>query len=445
MNTSNLRNIENGTCTNQVPCSSWLSSNEDKRSANHEEFVALIGESVNQLTSEERNTAHEELHGVSDEVTEDPDSVETWLQQIGSLLNAIGKKTAYETAYFMNRSYVTNRDFQMMFLRADRYDPRAASKRMIAFFDIKKTLFGEDKLVKTITLDDLDEEAKESLQAGDLQILPYTDMAGRRIVLTVPRLRRVWNIKSEMRAKYYITMNLLESQQTQKKGAMMVHYEVGPANEKKHTAGIPKISKLAFTLPVFWGGCHICCNDFTTYAIGKSVISILPQLIRAKLRIHYGSPQEIQYALSAFGIPHGHIPLSVADEPVLGNHLMWYRQCLLRERKDSLHSEPPEHSFTDPTPKDVLFGKMRSNGGNRGLRRLVKSLLPRYDAGFKAAKTEMTGSVVTTVQQDGGRFLKKDKDYDRWIKVSDNEACQKVAHMFRNARRASNPGSSNSH
>jgi hypothetical protein len=90
------------------------------------------------------------------------------------------------------------------------------------------------------------------------------------------------------------------------------------------------------------------------------------------------------------------------------------------------------------------FGKMRSNnGGNRSLRRLVKKK-PRYDAGFKAAKTEMTGTVVTTVQQDGGRFLKKE-DYDRWIKVSDNEACEKVAHMFRNARRASNPGSSNSH
>lgn len=392
---------------------------------------------MGQLSNEERNVAHEELHGVSDEITEDPVSVEKWLEEMDSHLNVMGKNTAYETASSMNRSYMANRDFRLMFLRADRYDARAAAKRLIECCDIKKQLFGDAKLVKNITLDDLDDEAKESLQAGDLQILPYTDMAGRRIVLTVPHLRRVWNLESEMRAKYYLTMQLLESKQTQLRGAMMVHYEVGHHNEKKHLAGMPKISKLAFTLPVFWGGCHICFDDFKTFAVCKSVIAILPRLIRAKLRVHYGSPQEIQYALAAFGIPHGHIPLSATDEPVLDFHLMWYSQCLLREINERSFAVPPGHAFIDPSPKDILFGKMRSNGGNRSLRRLVKTLSPRYDGAHKAAKTEVTSTVVDAVRKEGGRFLKKDKDYDRWIEVSDDEAREKVSHMFRNARRAS--------
>ena len=78
-----------------------------------------------------------------------------------------------------------------MFLRADRYDPREAAERMIRFLDLKKELFGTQKLVKEITLDDFDEDDMETLRSGYMQVPPYKDMAGRTILVGMLKLRKM--------------------------------------------------------------------------------------------------------------------------------------------------------------------------------------------------------------------------------------------------------------
>ena len=72
-------------------------------------------------------------------------------------LQNIKSNTAYALAEAMSRKYVSSRRLRMMFLRADRYNSEDAAERMIRFFDLKESLFGVHKLVKDITLDDLDE------------------------------------------------------------------------------------------------------------------------------------------------------------------------------------------------------------------------------------------------------------------------------------------------
>ena len=50
-----------------------------------------------------------------------------------------------------------------MFLRAERFDAPKAAIRLVNHFEGKLVLFGEDKLVKRITLDDLEEEDIEEI------------------------------------------------------------------------------------------------------------------------------------------------------------------------------------------------------------------------------------------------------------------------------------------
>jgi hypothetical protein len=78
----------------------------------------------------------------------------------------------------------------MMFLRADRYAPKDAAERMVRFFEMKKSLFGADKLVKDITLEDLDKDDMDALKTGCVQVSPMTDMAGKPIVVSLGKLRR---------------------------------------------------------------------------------------------------------------------------------------------------------------------------------------------------------------------------------------------------------------
>jgi hypothetical protein len=72
--------------------------------------------------------------------------------------------------------------------------------------------------VKNITLDDLDEYDKEWLQQGSLQVLPKCDRTGRQIVVNIKGLGRPRTLENELRAKFYLLMTLLESEEGQQKG-----------------------------------------------------------------------------------------------------------------------------------------------------------------------------------------------------------------------------------
>ena len=119
------------------------------------------------------------------------------------------KLTPYEQAYQMSPEYVTSRSFQLSFLRADQFDPKAAAQRILLHFETKKELFcdscsgsgsGEEDsnieiLGRDVTFDDLtDEERTWSYTSNDgaghfMRFLRERDTAGRPIMLI--RIARV--------------------------------------------------------------------------------------------------------------------------------------------------------------------------------------------------------------------------------------------------------------
>ena len=166
-----------------------------------EEIDALVAAELSQLSAEEREKVFEDIHGVVGEVNgEDWSFMNSCLDELENHLITKKKGTAYALAESLSKEYVTNKDFCVMFLRADDYDPNDAAERMIQFFELKKTLFGTDKLVKDITLDDLDSGSIECLKSGCAQISPHKDTAGRTVLVftyTKRRFERVENLVSD--------------------------------------------------------------------------------------------------------------------------------------------------------------------------------------------------------------------------------------------------------
>ena len=123
--------------------------------------------------------------------------------------------TPYEQAYRTSPEYVTSRSFQLSFLRADRFDPKAAAQRIRLHFETKKELFcsggsGEadsniDILGRDVTLDDLtDEERKCYSTSNDgsghfMRFLDGRDMAGRPILFGRTARLNFENLFSEVR------------------------------------------------------------------------------------------------------------------------------------------------------------------------------------------------------------------------------------------------------
>lgn len=169
------------------------------------EMDRIIAKEMTDLSMQEREKAENDVHGIGNEGEENPLQVQTGLLQLEHHLDYMKKGTVYEEAENQDYNYVSNRKFRLMFLRADRYNPKEAAERMIRFFDLKKSLFGTEKLVKDITMDDLDEDDMETLRSGYMQLPAYCDMAGRTILVGMLKLRKM---KTELNAVSTITKEM---------------------------------------------------------------------------------------------------------------------------------------------------------------------------------------------------------------------------------------------
>lgn len=143
---------------------------------------AILAHGMTSLSLEERNRALEEIHGIKHEIEEDPEVVERELQNMEEALQSIRSKKAYDQAAFLSPKYVQDRKFRLVFLRADAFDAKKAAERMVRHFQFKLELFGLDKLVKHIEVDDMGDSDREFLMLGLTQYLTRRDRAGRVVL-----------------------------------------------------------------------------------------------------------------------------------------------------------------------------------------------------------------------------------------------------------------------
>ena len=103
------------------------------------------------------------------------------LQELDYELSLIRHKPAFEKAQQMAPHYINNQEFRVMFLRSTGFDVKAAANQVVQFLEMKKILFGEDKLGRDIALSDFSESDMDTMTSGGLQFLHARDRAGRRV------------------------------------------------------------------------------------------------------------------------------------------------------------------------------------------------------------------------------------------------------------------------
>mmetsp|Transcript_33426 Transcript_33426/g.80930 ORF Transcript_33426/g.80930 Transcript_33426/m.80930 type:complete len:368 (+) Transcript_33426:264-1367(+) len=350
----------------------------------------------------------------------------------------IKQGTVYEIAEAIDLAYVSNRDFRMMFLRASRYDHQAAALQIIKYLELKRLLFGQEKLTRKITLADLNDDDKDYLESGIAQISTKRDRSGRGILLLFPSLRkRDYEVEAVLRARYYVIMSMLESEEHQMNGVVLVYFGALPTKPNQYASN----SGLLWDLPIIYAGIHCCFNELSSFLLISVAILRLPFTLRPRTRVHYGSCTECLYKLSSFGIPKEAI-LPDSHESSLSDHIEWYRQRQKLELTHAKRSDSDSESLAStgivPRQVDVLFGPAgRTNEGNLMMRNLVLAMLDDYKDTTKNKKMLLTESIIDEITKKGGRFLKQSEEKKEWEEASHTEACRKIAHTFRNIRRPS--------
>jgi hypothetical protein len=451
----------------------------------NEEATALIAKAMNHLSLQERELAYEDLHGVSAQVHETPELMAQTLKEMERSIQGIRHKPAYDMALTLRASYVQDPKLRLLFLRADRFDAPKAAQRLVKFMEYKLNLFGPEKLCQWhIGLADLDHNARYMVESGWYQILPARDSRGRIVFIIASNyhLKLHRTTLATMQMIYYIYQCAAEDEINQINGCTCVAYCLGPEEVYQKAEDRNRIGEtinLAHCLPLRIDANHFCtANHGMKYAMSL-VAKSLGILHRARLRIHFGSPLEIEYALMAFGLPSSLLPFTSTAELKTGNHKKWFDRRVLMEQ-----ALPPggEGNYNDvfsgielPGRQDVLLGQgkpMQHHPGNQRLQELSLLYLEEYNQAHRnGGRAEVALKIVHEIQNPcsqnprgnssnngsldgdgggppllhlrggggGGRFLKRRDDKSKngwWEGVTDEEVLiDKVCSALRGVRK----------
>ena len=205
-----------------------------------------ITKQLDNLTMKETEAAQLALHGVARPIPESPEQTSRALAEFQHHLDHVlehhqyhGGQDGFETyriynvAKSQNISFVEDRKFRIMFLRSTLWDTKTAATNFLWFFKHKSEIWGEDKLTKKISLEDLSPTDQETLQNGHIQLFPVRDAAGRSILLNAPCFCKFQEDDNPLRVMWYLTMCALEDEETQINGLVVLWYFAGKTTGQK--------------------------------------------------------------------------------------------------------------------------------------------------------------------------------------------------------------------
>eukprot|EP00339_Tiarina_fusa_P009765 CAMPEP_0117014084 /NCGR_PEP_ID=MMETSP0472-20121206/11499_1 /TAXON_ID=693140 ORGANISM="Tiarina fusus, Strain LIS" /NCGR_SAMPLE_ID=MMETSP0472 /ASSEMBLY_ACC=CAM_ASM_000603 /LENGTH=456 /DNA_ID=CAMNT_0004717569 /DNA_START=74 /DNA_END=1444 /DNA_ORIENTATION=- len=420
-----------------------MATNDDDGDDDHETEVALAKE-MNNLTVQERERVFDDIHGVAEVHEESPEFVESCLEAMDLALNTLAKikRKGLDRALFFKPSIETDKKFKLMFLRADIYDAKKAARRMAKYFDEKLRLFGEEKLVKRITLDDLSEEDLSRLNLVGCVVLPHSDQTGRPIWFFDIARFDFDNLKSMNRCFWYQAMTTLEDEIAQLKGICDVAYCPGdllamPVSIQKMSQLMKEAGGIMDGLPCRITTFQICYNDPRVRYLVTNIGKVFGNQVRLRARAHFGSDLEMQYSLMTFGIVCHYLFRSAEGD---GKRELFHQQHIQRRREieremeqNSRMEEEASGIILHPQPHDVLVGRGRpyqEYTGNQRLSRLVEAQSYRYrNTEDRFEKSCIILESVKMVQNSNGRFLQKTSG--GWKLATDKVAREKTCSAFR--------------
>ena len=148
----------------------------------------IVSENLSKLTIDDRSQIVQEIDGshcmAIEETTE---LIESSLAKIKTELESIPykKKVGYERSQKFPKTHINDDLFRLRFLRKQFFDAREAAIQLVKYCDFVFELFGAFALERHIELDDFSKNEMKWMLKGYIQILPYRDQMGRRIIMQI--------------------------------------------------------------------------------------------------------------------------------------------------------------------------------------------------------------------------------------------------------------------
>ena len=411
----------------------------------HTRMTDALAHAMMELSFKEREETLFAIHGVSNKITETPELIEKSLLELEQCLVLADNSQILKEAKNQNASYVDNFKFRLKFLRAERFDPPKACKRLLKFLELKCALFGAHTLGRDLTLADLDPKSRECLDSGFQQTLPLRDTAGRNVYLTNTAYRRVTFTEIHKAQTWLYQMEVASSDEdVQKDGVIMVILNHGSsadadrvsleADIECRTASIRQFCELLVVFPLRYECIHICSDRAEDRALVVYMLDESDQSrFRARYQYHEGTFDQYKTTLMTYGIPVSHFPIETDGTTSLIQHEEW-----LSWRKKVEKSNDDSHgklSFYSYRPQDVLLGTsktVKNHVGNFIYHELIHERLDDFNKSL--SKTNVAQEIMDYVRSNHGRFIRA-TSVGGWEEVEDEVSIKRICNSFRDRRK----------
>jgi hypothetical protein len=177
------------------------------------------------LTDDERKKLHEDVYGGEELVTETEEMLRNGTRMLRDAVLAIpdAEKVAYLEALEIAPLMVERESDPVAFLRCEHYDAWAAAQHLVAYWEVRKKIFGAERAFLPMTQSGAMANGREHLEKALTMILPDDDCD--RSVLYVDRIRTIKAIAPRdavLRCFFYMIHVLCQRENTQRRGFVMV-------------------------------------------------------------------------------------------------------------------------------------------------------------------------------------------------------------------------------
>ncbi|CAJ1955753.1 unnamed protein product [Cylindrotheca closterium] len=436
----------------------------NRQSGNQDELHAMkpteemLASELYQLSVQKRAAAFDDIHCVGEELNEPTELKQKSFDDFEEMVNK-ERNIFYDIAMTQNRAYVEDPSFRLKFLRANRHNVGKSVRQMMSFLKEKATYFGNDKIARDITLDDLNEADKSLLLSGFYHIQEERDRAGRAIIHWFGSMLGRVRPENLIRATYFVWISiLLQDPVVQKKGLVTVYHNASRRGVDFVIPGvnfIMTVSNATASFPVRFSSMHYCLQTTEGNIVLQNsflgpIVKTLPVYSKVRSRIHVGSIVELQYALRSHGIPMDTFPVDKDGNIRDDIFYAWFHKYQLEQNISSTVNEAkslptkedkallaPSVGTTAPTETDVLLGRGRvtqSWPGNIKCREFLEKHRSEYD---KLPRNERKKKAMELTQELGAKGVRffEQTEPGEWVEIDFSEATKKVIQLIRTLRK----------
>eukprot|EP01082_Thalassiosira_pseudonana_P013454 g11826.t1 g11826 contig6:657046-658786(+) len=293
-------------------------------------------------------------------------------------------------------------EFKISFLRAENYNVKATTDRMMRYWEARADLFGPQKMYLPLTQSGALIDDSLALSRGLIQLLPGRDVLGRAMLfyeISRHDCKLGYSDTSMLRVLWYIIHMAMEDPSARENGFVLL---VHPGNCDEEQVDRDLIAKGASLLgnvfPIQWKAIHLCrpCPYYNTYF--PLIKLLFPRHMERNVMIHLGTDEEILETMGQHSLPRDRLPSVFGGGEVL-DYPGW---AFTRKVMEDETAAPSLGSSPQMSSSSALCGE-------------PEKLNPRL-----SGPASSTGTASRSPQSSGGNFSPSSVGSDNYSKASAN-------------------------